>query len=273
MLRFCLTVAVLMLDIETEWTLNALLTTSSNPKQEMFEAPDIRPLSASGPRGLQIEGTTRRSAHQLAVVCPTSWQRYGVCCRSESPPTSTRRQKLKADRRRMQILRVSCDSHGANAAPVNQSSKSIRKRWRGVASRKAAPPLHSPRCSPTDSPASVGVPRGSSSESRFAVPACQRYFSPSRSFRRTCGSCSMLRTYPAFMPCSATLTRTRFRYVHSPQVSALACPSSVLSFRATHIHGQRQTRRKRELDPGGVQHAISEAMWTMRCFISSPSRT
>jgi hypothetical protein len=30
------------------------------------------------------------------------------------------------------------------------------------------------------------------------------------------------------------LTRTRFRYVHRLQASALACPSSVLLFRATH---------------------------------------
>jgi hypothetical protein len=46
--------------------------------------------------------------------------------------------------------------------------------------------------------------RGSSSESRCTVPVCKWYLNPSRSFNRTCGSRSMLRTYPAFIPCSAT---------------------------------------------------------------------
>jgi hypothetical protein len=41
-------------------------------------------------------------------------------------------------------------------------------------------------------------------QSRCAVPVCDLFRSPSRSFRRTCGSRSMLRTYPAFIPCSAT---------------------------------------------------------------------
>jgi len=36
------------------------------------------------------------------------------------------------------------------------------------------------------------------------VPVCQWYLNPSRSFNRTCGSRSMLRTYLAFIPCSAT---------------------------------------------------------------------
>ncbi len=58
MLRFCLTVAVLMLDIETEWTLNALLTTSSSyrkcSKRRTFDH------SAQATSLLQIEGTTRR---------------------------------------------------------------------------------------------------------------------------------------------------------------------------------------------------------------------
>jgi hypothetical protein len=53
-----LTVAVLMLDIETEWTLNALLTTSSSYRK----CSKRRTLdhSAQATSLLQIEGTTRR---------------------------------------------------------------------------------------------------------------------------------------------------------------------------------------------------------------------
>jgi hypothetical protein len=49
--------------------------------QEMFEAPDIRPLSAS-----DISGANRRHDETL-VHSPwfRLWQRYGICCRTESP--------------------------------------------------------------------------------------------------------------------------------------------------------------------------------------------
>jgi len=48
--------------------------------QEMFEAPDIRPLSES-----DISAANRRHDEALAQS-PwfRLWQRYGVCCRSES---------------------------------------------------------------------------------------------------------------------------------------------------------------------------------------------
>jgi hypothetical protein len=42
--------------------------------QEMFEAPDIRPLSAS-----DISAANRRHDDKLAN------KHYGVCCRTESP--------------------------------------------------------------------------------------------------------------------------------------------------------------------------------------------
>jgi hypothetical protein len=49
--------------------------------EEMFEAPDIRPLSAN-----DISAANRRHDEMLAQS-PwfRLWQRYGVCCRSESP--------------------------------------------------------------------------------------------------------------------------------------------------------------------------------------------
>jgi hypothetical protein len=49
--------------------------------QEMFEAPDIRPLSAS-----DIWAANRRH-DEMNAYSPwfRLWQRYGVCCRSESP--------------------------------------------------------------------------------------------------------------------------------------------------------------------------------------------
>jgi len=48
--------------------------------QEMFDAPDIRPLSAS-----DISAANRRHDENLAQS-PwfRLWQRYGVCCRSEA---------------------------------------------------------------------------------------------------------------------------------------------------------------------------------------------
>ena len=49
--------------------------------QEMFEAPDIRPLSAS-----DISAANRRHDDMLAhSPWFRLWQQYGVCCRSESP--------------------------------------------------------------------------------------------------------------------------------------------------------------------------------------------
>jgi hypothetical protein len=49
--------------------------------EEMFEAPDIRPLGAS-----DISATNRRYDEMLAhSLSFRIWQRYGVCCRSEAP--------------------------------------------------------------------------------------------------------------------------------------------------------------------------------------------
>jgi hypothetical protein len=49
--------------------------------QEMFEAPDIRPLSAS-----DISAANRRHDEMLAhSPWFRIWQRDGVCCRTESP--------------------------------------------------------------------------------------------------------------------------------------------------------------------------------------------
>jgi hypothetical protein len=49
--------------------------------QEMYEAPDIRPLSAS-----DICAANRRHDEMLAhSPCFSLWQRYGLYCRDESP--------------------------------------------------------------------------------------------------------------------------------------------------------------------------------------------
>ena len=48
--------------------------------QEMFEAPDIRPL-----RGSDISAANRRHDEMLAhSPWVRLWQRYGVCCQAES---------------------------------------------------------------------------------------------------------------------------------------------------------------------------------------------
>jgi len=49
--------------------------------QEMFEAPDTRPLSSS-----DVEAANRRHDEMLAhSPWFRLWQRYGVCCRTEPP--------------------------------------------------------------------------------------------------------------------------------------------------------------------------------------------
>jgi hypothetical protein len=49
--------------------------------QEMFEAPDIRPLTAS-----DIAAANRRHDEKLAhSPWFQLWQHFGVCCRTESP--------------------------------------------------------------------------------------------------------------------------------------------------------------------------------------------
>lgn len=49
--------------------------------EEMFETPDIRPLSAS-----DISAANRRHDDMLAhSPWFRLWQRYGVCCRTEPP--------------------------------------------------------------------------------------------------------------------------------------------------------------------------------------------
>jgi hypothetical protein len=52
--------------------------------QEMFEAPDIRPLRPS-----DISAANRRHDEKLALS-PwfRLWQRYGLCCRPQGPPAS-----------------------------------------------------------------------------------------------------------------------------------------------------------------------------------------
>jgi hypothetical protein len=49
--------------------------------QEMYEAPDIRPLNAS-----DISAANRRHDEMLAnSPWFKLWQRYGICCRTEAP--------------------------------------------------------------------------------------------------------------------------------------------------------------------------------------------
>jgi hypothetical protein len=54
--------------------------------QEMFEAPDIRPLNAN-----DISAANRRHDQMLAQS-PwfRLWQHFGICCRSEAPELRSR---------------------------------------------------------------------------------------------------------------------------------------------------------------------------------------
>lgn len=49
--------------------------------EEMFEAPDIRPLSASDISAANRQHDERQANSPWFRL----WQRYGVCCRDESP--------------------------------------------------------------------------------------------------------------------------------------------------------------------------------------------
>jgi len=56
--------------------------------EEMFEAPDIRPLSPS-----DLAALNRRHDEMLAhSPWFRLWQRYGVCCRAESPASQAREE-------------------------------------------------------------------------------------------------------------------------------------------------------------------------------------
>jgi hypothetical protein len=62
--------------VDVERTINEI-----EQLREMFEAPDIRPLTAS-----DISAANRRHDEQLAhSPWFQLWQRYGLCCRTESP--------------------------------------------------------------------------------------------------------------------------------------------------------------------------------------------
>jgi len=53
--------------------------------EEMFEAPDIRPLSAS-----DVSAANRRHDEMLAnSPWFKLWQHFGVCCRPETPTIQT----------------------------------------------------------------------------------------------------------------------------------------------------------------------------------------
>jgi hypothetical protein len=75
-----LTIATLMLDIGTEWTLNRALLKSSG-LEHIFAVPDTRPLSASD----LAAANRRHDEQQASSPWFRLWQRYGVCCRTESP--------------------------------------------------------------------------------------------------------------------------------------------------------------------------------------------
>jgi hypothetical protein len=75
-----LTCPAFLLDIETEMDVERIID-DIEQLQEMFEAPDIRPLNAS-----DITAANRKHDEMLAhSPWFKLWQHYGVCCRSESP--------------------------------------------------------------------------------------------------------------------------------------------------------------------------------------------
>jgi hypothetical protein len=75
-----LTCPAFLLDIETEMDVERIID-DIEQLQEMFEAPDIRPLSAS-----DISAANRRHDEMLAhSPWFRLWQHFGVCCRPESP--------------------------------------------------------------------------------------------------------------------------------------------------------------------------------------------
>ena len=88
-------------------------------------------------------------------------------------------------------------------AVFNQESKSIRTVRSCVPKKRTS--LAFVALPGTRSASQRWRSRGSSSGSRCAVPLCHRERNPWRSFSRTRGLCAILRTYLAFIPCSATI--------------------------------------------------------------------
>jgi hypothetical protein len=75
-----LTIAMLKLDIWDGMDVERIID-DIEQLQEMFEAPDIRPLSAS-----DLRAANRRHDEMLAnSPWFRLWKSYGVCCRTESP--------------------------------------------------------------------------------------------------------------------------------------------------------------------------------------------
>ena len=107
----------------------------------------------------------------------------------------------------------------------------------GVVSRKGALPLHFRYCLATESPVSVGAHADRRPRENAQCPRASDTLAPNGAsvvhagHAQCCGR--MAPSCHALLP-----ARTRFRFAHRPQASALACPSSVLSFRATHIRGK-----------------------------------
>jgi hypothetical protein len=80
--------------------------------QEMFEAPDIRPLSAS-----DMDAANRRHDEALAhSPWFRLWQRYGVCCRRIPDAAARRYKQLKPESREPDSQKV-------------QSSASVAELW------------------------------------------------------------------------------------------------------------------------------------------------
>jgi hypothetical protein len=85
--------------------------------QKMFEAPDIRPLSPS-----DISAANRRHDEMLAhSPWFQLWQRYGVCCRTESPVlrlgengelTSSRMDVKNGEEESCQCCQCVSETHG-----------------------------------------------------------------------------------------------------------------------------------------------------------------
>jgi hypothetical protein len=171
-----------------------------------------------------------------ANTLPVNWRRWATRTWRTIPKAN--RAGWKRGFRWRRLHKKSLQPRSLRVSSPNQLEYS------GVVYRKGALPLHFRHCLATDSPASVSAHEGRRPKADAPCPRASDTLAPHAvsvvraDHARCCG-----RIPPSSH--AQPPARTGFRHVHSPRASALACPSSVLSFRATHIRARADQPRAR----------------------------
>ena len=115
--------------------------------------------------------------------------------------------------------------------------------YSGVVYRKGAQPVHSPHCLAVELPANVGVRVGRRRKASAQCPCANDTLAPHEA---SPVHADHAQCYGRILPSSRALPRARigFRCAHRPLACGVACQSSGLSFRATHIRAAGNYRKR-----------------------------